>query len=348
MHRSRVVAVTAEPQAIHVAARVDTSSLQVGQPETESGSGVGRARLVSARLPDHAATRRALLDLALGALAALHEAELAPKQLPALDGDAPGLGFRDQGLGPAGGAHSPASHALGAMRPHGEGLEASCDGASGTAGGSQCGRGFNHDAEPTETLALRPRSVAAALAAPELRCRAAWFRELLRSEDGAGPHAAALRSLVDALEVRTSFRLTASSSLCPGEGRLVLLPVCECWHMWFCALEAKVRGCDTFRASRLRATYLHRVWVLERVLHGCGLEGPTTNAEPLALEQAAEGPSSRGRSSAVRQGCAEGQTLETRACSGFSSGSSDDDAPDEFLDPILMTPMSDPVVAAQC
>lgn len=72
------------------------------------------------------------------------------------------------------------------------------------------------------------------------------------------------------------------------------------------------------------------------------------NREPLALGQAAEGASSRGRSSAARQGCGEGQALETRARSGFSSGSSDDDAPEEFLDPILMTPMADPVVAAQC
>ncbi|KAK9841055.1 hypothetical protein WJX81_008302 [Elliptochloris bilobata] len=62
-----------------------------------------------------------------------------------------------------------------------------------------------------------------------------------------------------------------------------------------------------------------------------------------ALE-AAESSASRSRSSAVRQDSGDGQTLEGRANSGLSSGSSDDDTPEEFLDPILMTPMVDPVV----
>lgn len=215
-HSSRVATISAEPQATSLAAPRDTSSLQVGRPEAGTGSGAPRARLVSARLPNHAAARSALLDLALGALAALHEAELACERLSALEGGALGPGFRDQGLGPAGGARrpayggarTPASHAPSAMRPEGEGLEARCDGAPGTSGGSRRGQG-SHDDNPTETLAPPPRSVAAALAAPELRCRAGWFRELLRSEDGAGPHTAALRSLVDALEVRLPSQMTA-------------------------------------------------------------------------------------------------------------------------------------------
>lgn len=170
----------------------------MGGLETGSGGGAERARLVSARLPGHAAARGALLDLALGALAALHKAELAPEPLPALDGNAPGLGFRDQGPGPAGGARPTTAHARGAM-------DARCDGAMGTPGGSHHGQRSDHAAASAETLASAPRSVAAALAAPELRCRAGWFRELLRPEYGGQPYAAALRSLVDALEVRSRF-----------------------------------------------------------------------------------------------------------------------------------------------
>ena len=238
---------TAGPQAATLSEPFDTSDLQVGRPKTGSGSGAGRARLVSARLPDHAAARGALLDLALGALAALHEAELAPEELPALDTDAPG---------PGAARLSTTSHALSAMRPDGEGLEARFDGDPGTAGGLQSGQGSDRDVGPTETLALRPRSVAAALAAPELRCRAAWFRELLRSEDGAEPYAAALRSLVDALEVRMPVQMSAGISL----GALARVGWCthkpvSAGTCWSCVSLIKASRAPRLRAAHLLLTY---------------------------------------------------------------------------------------------
>ena len=160
----------------------------MGRPGADSG----RARLVSARLPDHAAARGTLLDLALGTLAALHEAEFAPEQLPALEGDP----NPSPNLSPGGAHMSGPTAQPGVVRPDGAGPGAGrpSGGVSGTEG--------SHGASPTEAPAPPPRSVAAALAAPQLRCRASWFRELLLCGQGAAPHAALLRSLVDALEVR--------------------------------------------------------------------------------------------------------------------------------------------------
>ena len=178
----------------------------MGRPEAGSGGGAARRGLVSARLVDHAAARRALLSLALGTLAALHEAELAPGRMQALEGDALGpggstlSGSRAPNAAQSGSEGSEATSALGLGGPQDP---AKTGGVLGAAGTLCCGQESDCASLTKASASPQPlRSIAAALAAPELRCRASWFRELLRSEHGAAPHEALLRSLVDALEVR--------------------------------------------------------------------------------------------------------------------------------------------------